>query len=124
MHIFFKWFNFNGYLQYIYIAQQFIHSYTQEYVSMYIHMDIHYITLHYITLHYITLHACMHACLLYKVKHNLSPSFMHSIFPSMNITYNLRNNPEFKTENIHTTYSGSETLTFRGPKHGIFFQKI
>ena len=41
---------------------------------------------------------------------------MHSVFPSMNITYNLRNNPEFKTENIHTTYSGSETLTFRGPK--------
>ena len=34
----------------------------------------------------------------------------------MNITYNLRNNPEFKTENIHTTYSGSETLTFREPK--------
>ena len=24
--------------------------------------------------------------------------------------------PEFKTENIHTTYSGFETLTFRGPK--------
>ena len=53
---------------------------------------------------------------MYKVKHNLSPSFMHSVFPSTNITYNLRNNPEFKTKNIHTTYSGSETLTFRGPK--------
>ena len=53
---------------------------------------------------------------MYKVKHNLSPSFMHSIFPNMNTTYNLRNNPEFITENIHTTYSGSETLTFRGPK--------
>ena len=53
---------------------------------------------------------------MYKLKHNLSPSFMHSVFPSMNITYNLRNNLEFKTGNIRTTYSGSETLTFRGPK--------
>ena len=53
---------------------------------------------------------------MYKVKHNLSPSFMHSIFPNMNITYNLRNNPEFRTENIRTTYSCSETLTFCGPK--------
>ena len=53
---------------------------------------------------------------MYKVKHNLSPSFMNSIFPSMNITYNLRNNPEFRTENIRTTYSGSETSTFLGSK--------
>ena len=53
---------------------------------------------------------------MYKVKHNLSPSFMQSIFPSTNKIYNLRNNPEFKTENIRTTHYGSETLKFRGPK--------
>ena len=47
---------------------------------------------------------------MYKVKHNLSPSFMQSIFPSTNKIYNLRNNPEFKTENIRTTHYGSETL--------------
>ena len=53
---------------------------------------------------------------MYKVKHNLSPSFMQSIFPGTNKIYNLRNNPEFKTENIRTTHYGSETLKFRGPK--------
>ena len=53
---------------------------------------------------------------MYKVKHNLSPSFMQSIFPSTNKIYYLRNNPEFKTENIRTTHYGSETLKFRGPK--------
>ena len=53
---------------------------------------------------------------MYKVKHNLSPSFMQSIFVSTNKIYNLRNNPEFKTENIRTTHYGSETLKFRGPK--------
>ena len=41
---------------------------------------------------------------------------MHSIFPSMDNTYNLRNNPSFRTENICTTYYGSEMLMYRGPK--------
>ena len=53
---------------------------------------------------------------MYKVKNNLSPCFMHSIFPGIDNTYNLRNNPTFRTENIRTTYYGSETLMYRGPK--------
>ena len=53
---------------------------------------------------------------MYKVKNNLSPSFIHSIFPSAGNTYNLRNNPLFRTENIRTTHYGSETLIYRGPK--------
>ena len=53
---------------------------------------------------------------IYKVKNNLSPCFMHSIFPEIDNTYNLRNNPTFRTEIIRTTYYGSETLMYRGPK--------
>ena len=53
---------------------------------------------------------------MYKVKNNLSPDFMHLIFPAANKTYNLRKNCDFKTDNVRTTYSGTETLRFRGPK--------
>ena len=53
---------------------------------------------------------------MFKVKNNLCPRFMHSIFPEAVNTYNLRNNPSFRTENIRTTYNGTETLTYRGPK--------
>ena len=53
---------------------------------------------------------------MYKVKNNLVPSFMHSIFPDAHVCYNLRNNPSFKTENVRTTHFGTETLKFRGPK--------
>ena len=55
---------------------------------------------------------------MYKVKHNISPSFIQSIFPSTNKIYYLRNNPEFKTENIRTTHYGSEALKFRALKLG------
>ena len=53
---------------------------------------------------------------IFKVKNNLSPSFMKSVFPDSLNPYNLRNGPEFKTSNIHTVANGSETITFRGPK--------
>ena len=53
---------------------------------------------------------------MYKVINNLSPDFMHSLFPIMNNTYNLRRNPAFRIEKFHTTYNGSETLMYRGPK--------
>ena len=53
---------------------------------------------------------------MYKVKNNLSPSFMHSLFPKVDKPYNLRSNPSFKTRNIRTTYYGAETLMHRGPK--------
>ena len=40
---------------------------------------------------------------MYKVINNLSPHFMHSLFPIMNNTYNLRRNPAFRIEKFHTT---------------------
>ena len=53
---------------------------------------------------------------MYKIKNNISPSFMNSLFPITNIPYNLRNNSDFKRENIRTVTYGSETLSFRGPE--------
>ena len=53
---------------------------------------------------------------IYKVKNNLSPSFMKNIFIEHKKPYNLRNNPEFKTSNVHTVFNGTETITSRGPK--------
>ena len=53
---------------------------------------------------------------IYKVKNNLSPSFMKNIFTEHKKLYNLRNNPEFKTSYVHTVFNGTETITFRGPK--------
>ena len=53
---------------------------------------------------------------MYKIKNNISPSFMNSLFSITNIPYNLRNNSDFKKENIRTVTYGSETLSFRGPE--------
>ena len=63
---------------------------------------------------------------MFKVKHDLSPSFMYSVFPEGENHYNLRNGSTFKTENVRTTYYffyfllfffyGTETLRYRGPK--------
>ena len=53
---------------------------------------------------------------MYKIKHNLSPSFMNSIFPFSLNPYNLRNNNDFIIKGIKTTYYGSETIAFQGPK--------
>ena len=61
---------------------------------------------------------------IYKVKHHLSPSFMHSLFPEIHKPYNLRSNPSFKTSNIRTVYYGSETLCIEDPKYGTYFQLI
>ena len=41
---------------------------------------------------------------MYKVRNNLSPSFMQFVFPTVTKPYNLRNNPTFKSVNIHTYY--------------------
>ena len=53
---------------------------------------------------------------MFKVKNNLSPSFMKSVFPDSTNPYNLRNAPEFDSSNIHTVHNGTETISFRGPK--------
>ena len=41
---------------------------------------------------------------------------MNSIFPFSDNPYNLRNHNDFKIENIKTTYYGSETIAFQGPR--------
>ena len=53
---------------------------------------------------------------MYKVKNNLSPPFMKNIFPESENPYNLCAKPEFESYNIRTVYTGSETISYRGPK--------
>ena len=53
---------------------------------------------------------------MYKVKNNLSPGFMNSIFPLSSNPYYLRNESNFQTDNIRSVYCGTETVSFRGPK--------
>ena len=53
---------------------------------------------------------------MYKIKNNISPSFMNSLFSTPNMPYNLRNKSDFKKENIRTVTYGSETFSFRGPE--------
>ena len=53
---------------------------------------------------------------MYKAKQNLSPSFMQSIFCTVEKKYDLRNKPDFHTDNIRTVHNGTETISFRGPK--------
>ena len=53
---------------------------------------------------------------MYKVKNNLSPTFMKNIFPDREIPYNLRNLNPFQPSNVNTVFNGTETISFRGPK--------
>ena len=52
---------------------------------------------------------------MYKVKNDLSPSIIHSIIFTTVGNYNLRKNPDFKSEKIRTTTYSSE--------NGTLFQK-
>ena len=49
---------------------------------------------------------------MFKVKNNLSPSFMKSIFILNECKYDLRKNPGFTGKNIRTTAYGSETISY------------
>ena len=53
---------------------------------------------------------------IYKVKNNLSPTIMNSVFPTREISYNLRNKNPFQSGNVSTVFNGTETISFRGPK--------
>ena len=53
---------------------------------------------------------------MYKVKNDLSPSFMKLIFPASTPHYHLRKESIFKTDNLRTVRYGSETISFWGPK--------
>ena len=41
---------------------------------------------------------------------------MKNVFPRNSNPYNLRNNSEFRSDNIHSVYNGTETISYRGPK--------
>ena len=53
---------------------------------------------------------------MYKVRNDLSPKFMKSVFLLSDCGYNLRKGISFQTRNINTVYYGTETISFRGPK--------
>ena len=53
---------------------------------------------------------------MFKVKNNLSPSFMKSIFTLNECKYDLRKNPGFTGKNVRTTAYGTETISYRGPQ--------
>ena len=53
---------------------------------------------------------------MYKVRNDLSPTIMKSIFPERSIPFNLRNKNPFMATNISSVFNGTETVSFRGPK--------
>ena len=53
---------------------------------------------------------------MYKVKNNISQNFMQKVLPRNSNPYNLRNNSELRSSNIHSVYNGTETISYRGPK--------
>ena len=52
---------------------------------------------------------------MYKVKNNLSPSFIVDIFPKSEAVYSLRNNREFIRPKVNTVQWGIESLRYYGP---------
>ena len=53
---------------------------------------------------------------MFKIKNNLSPSFLKEIFPESSNLVNLRRKPAFQTFNVKSVYKGTETISFRGPQ--------
>ena len=53
---------------------------------------------------------------IYKVKHNISPEIMRDIFENRSLKYNLRNNLEFITHNVHSVKYGINTISYLGPR--------
>ena len=53
---------------------------------------------------------------IYKVKNDLAPPFMKTIFPDSQNTVNLRYQPSIQTFNVKSVYKGTETISFRGPQ--------
>ena len=52
----------------------------------------------------------------YKIKNELAPPIMDSMFNRRNITYNFRNLLEFQSEIKRTVFNGLETLSYRAPQ--------
>ena len=58
----------------------------------------------------------MHRTLRVKIKNELVPPIMDSLFERRNESYNLRNFQEFLTERKRTVHYGTETLSYRSPQ--------
>ena len=52
---------------------------------------------------------------MYKVKNNISPQFVHSIFQSQGIIHNTRSNACFYRPNVESVYKGDLSLRSFGP---------
>ena len=53
---------------------------------------------------------------IFKIKNELAPPIMDSMFERRNEPYNLRNFQEFLTEEKRTVHYGRETLSYRSPQ--------
>ena len=53
---------------------------------------------------------------IFKIKNELAPPIMDSMFERRNEPYNLRNFQEFLTEEKRTVHYGLETLSYRSPQ--------
>ena len=53
---------------------------------------------------------------MFKVKMGIAPKTINEIFELVKLPYNLRNNFRLKSDNINTTFYGTETLSFLGPR--------
>ena len=53
---------------------------------------------------------------LFKVKNNISPSFMNKIFPTNKPSINTRNTSYFKSRRVKSVLHGAQSLSYLGPK--------
>ena len=59
---------------------------------------------------------------MYKVKNNISPLPMQELFPRQVDVHDLKNSRYWKTPKVRTVGHGTETIRYRGPKHGNSYQ--
>ena len=53
---------------------------------------------------------------MFKVSHNYSTSRMSEMFDKRNNVYDFRNPSEFARRNVRSVFSGTESISFLGPK--------
>ena len=53
---------------------------------------------------------------MFKIINNHTSSIMKNIFPLSTNPYRLRNKNLFQTDNVHSVFNGTETISFRGPR--------
>ena len=61
---------------------------------------------------------------IFKIKNNMALRLYEYYLSRFNNPYNSRNAIDFKTSNVHTVHSGTETIPYRGPKTWSLAQRI